>query len=94
MGKDEAPEKGFSKQLKTKPMSKRKFENKPKWNELPPKAQWIAMDSDGVWGWFATKPRPSVGAGFWYRGIEGEALFNRPRTPSTYWVESVEQRPV
>ena len=68
------------------------FENKPKWAELPPRAKWIAMDEDGVWGWFATKPRPLNG--FWFRGTEGETLYNRPKTPSADWVKSLEQRPI
>ena len=74
-------------------MSKRKFENKPKWDELPPKAQWRCMDNDGTWCWFVTKPRALVDDGCWYRGTEGNVLHGRPRTPSAYWMQSLDQRP-
>jgi hypothetical protein len=70
------------------------FKNKPKWEELPAQAKFIAMDEDGTWGWFATRPRPLVYAGCWYRGIEGETLFNRPKAPSKNWIKSLEEKPI
>jgi hypothetical protein len=70
------------------------FKNKPNWIDLPVKAKFIAMDANGVWGWFVTRPRPILKGGCWDRASEGETLFNRPKTPSENWVQSLEERPV
>lgn len=69
------------------------FKNKPNWNDLPAKAKFIAMDADGTWGWFTTRPIPLVKYGCWNRATEGETLFNRPKEPSKDWVQSLEERP-
>jgi len=31
--------------------------NKPNWNDAPPWADWLAMDSDEQWYWHAYEPQ-------------------------------------
>ena len=30
--------------------------SKPKWEDAPEWAQWLAMDANGVWFWYSDKP--------------------------------------
>jgi hypothetical protein len=69
------------------------FKNKPNWDDLPAKAKFIAMDEDGTWRWFTTKPIPFLKFGHWDRATEGETLFNWNPKPNENWVKSLEKRP-
>lgn len=35
------------------------------WNDAPPWANYAAMDADGEWWWYASKPALSVDQGAW-----------------------------
>lgn len=31
--------------------------NKPDWKDAPEWANWLAMDSDGIWWWYENEPK-------------------------------------
>jgi hypothetical protein len=39
---------------------------KPSWDEAPSWAQWLAMDGDGMWFWYASEPDYDDRAEHWY----------------------------
>ena len=62
---------------------------KPDWKDAPDFAKYLAMDSFGDWYWYETKPKSSVNDGEWVSYI-GELAW---AGGSTYWQDSLEQRP-
>jgi len=62
---------------------------KPDWKDAPEWSNWVAMDADGTWYWFETKPRICSDEGLWEPNI-GELVkcFNIKA-----WTETLEQRP-
>lgn len=68
--------------------------SKPKWEDAPEWAEWLAQDRSGVWTWFFGTPYPyallwrpsSEGQGFKYKRA-GEGVMNLE------WKETLERRP-
>lgn len=60
--------------------------NKPDWKDAPWWANYLAMDANGVWCWFADKPRPHYSG--WACGDKFEVAGVSPG-----WRNSLEGRP-
>lgn len=59
---------------------------KPSWNDAPPWAKWLAMDSSGKWYWYEREP--DVGYEIWaYGGQYQEAGDGKT------WTDTLEPRP-
>jgi len=66
---------------------------KPIWNDAPQWAQWLAMDANGRWWWYAEEPRPEVFVNGW-RNPWGSRVLEAGSTPGrTGWSATLEQRP-
>ena len=61
---------------------------KPTWNTAPDWAQYLAMDEDGVWTWYAKKPKASLS--YWY-SYDRELQTNEPTNDN--WKTTLEPRP-
>ena len=61
---------------------------KPDWNDAPEWANWLAMDSNGLWCWYKNKPYASLGSFF----SVGRSTASKSSVLSN-WKESLEQRP-
>jgi hypothetical protein len=60
--------------------------NKPQWKDAPTWAKYVAMDADGEWCWFETKPIQRTG--YWYSDFKMDmVLFDNG------WKDSLEERP-
>lgn len=63
----------------------------PEWEHAPDWANWLAMDVEGRWYWFAEKPeqRSATWANGWATRVREAGL-----TPGrSGWTETLEQRP-
>lgn len=58
----------------------------PKWDEAPSWANWVAMDSDGSWWWFADEPIK-------HDDIDWRSEERFERASLTKWDNSKERRP-
>ncbi|HMA78793.1 MAG TPA: hypothetical protein VKP88_06750 [Candidatus Paceibacterota bacterium] len=59
------------------------------WDKAPDWAKWVAMDKDGQWAWFETKPTKQID--FWFY-IYGKCRhFIAP--PEADWTKSLTKRP-
>ena len=59
---------------------------KPRWEDAPEWAQWLAMDEDGDWYWYEKEPEPGWKSWAPRKGkttVAGE----------TDWEKTLEQRP-
>jgi len=64
---------------------------KPSWDEAPEWANWLAMDEDGLWGWFEKQPEIKVDDGMWDLActyIPADKYYG-----DDDWTESLERRP-
>jgi len=61
---------------------------KPDWNDAPEWANYVAMDADGEWFWFAHKPTPHTH--MW--GPNGGQCELASAT-DTNWASTLETRP-
>lgn len=59
---------------------------KPSWKDAPKWANYLAMDDDGRWYWYETKPMISSGA--WYSHANDFAVCE-----IAGWKDSLESRP-
>ncbi len=62
---------------------------KPNWNVAPEWAECLAMDRDGTWYWYETKPIADSFDKVWT--TNDRALMAIPL--NTKWKEAIEQRP-
>lgn len=60
---------------------------KPDWKDAPEWAQWLAMDEDGMWGWYEIEPRISSTNDFWF-SPKGKSSFVK----ISEWKKTLEQR--
>lgn len=60
---------------------------KPSWNDAPEWAQYLAMDSDGVWCWYRSKPTPDDHFCIWF------STDCRYEHVDSDWQDSLESRP-
>ena len=66
----------------------------PSWDDAPEWANWMAMDKDGEWYWFA--PRPIKKATEWdsVDGVQAQFSGVTHPNPSSYdWTKSIQPRP-
>lgn len=65
--------------------------NKPDWKDAPEWANYCAMDENGEWYWFASRPDYADDSGVWVHPwgsrVESAGVF------SVSWKESLEGRP-
>jgi hypothetical protein len=59
----------------------------PNWDDAPEWSNWLAMDADGSWAWYATKPNPTLN----YFSTNGR--YARITIPKKEWEKSLQQRP-
>lgn len=59
---------------------------KPDWKDAPEWAQWLAMDSDGSWWWFADKPEK-------YNDFDWRSDARFQKASVLGWDYSLESRP-
>lgn len=64
--------------------------NKPKWEDAPEWAEYLAMDSDGVWIWYKYKPSPSTEDSFW---SVKKGPFAVAQDKPGEWKNTLEKRP-
>lgn len=61
---------------------------KPKWEDAPDWAEWVAMDRNGAWHWYENEPQPSYG--YWsQRGGRYDAVI----APDESWRDTLVSRP-
>jgi len=68
--------------------------NKPKWEDAPEWANYLAMDSDGAWFWFEKKPY--FRDGLWFSAYKHMVCDIEKRQPLRSFSncgESLEKRP-
>ncbi len=63
---------------------------KPSWKDAPEWAQYLAMDKDGAWYWYAKEPALS---GYWYWVVSCGMYELIEKDTSGDWLESLEKRP-
>lgn len=64
---------------------------KPDWKDAPDWAQWLAMDSDGVWYWYETEPEKQL-MGAWYLS-RAEGRMEEAVLTDSSWDKTLEPRP-
>ena len=64
--------------------------SKPSWESAPDWANWLAMDEDGTWFWYETKPLVAEGSDSF--SAEGKCL--EVTETNRGWEDSVEKRPL
>lgn len=67
---------------------------KPDWKDAPEWAQWLAMDADGLWAWYASEPRRILDSDMWQLGAPDDRhvpVFGFDGGPN--WTRSKEPRP-
>lgn len=57
----------------------------PDWSQAPEWARYTAMDSDGTWYWYGSKPE--IGDGAWVSQTHESARITKD------WTESLQTRP-
>jgi hypothetical protein len=62
---------------------------KPDWKDAPEWAQWLGMDLDGAWWWFASAPAKHENG--WMP--KPKTLCRIASEPELNWRETLEQRP-
>lgn len=66
---------------------------KPSWDDAPPWANYLAMDSDGSWYWYENEPVTSYG-GWNVRGKHDQYTNRYISAHATMtWQDSMERRP-
>ena len=50
---------------------------KPDWEDAPEWANWLAMDGDGYWEWYADEPEWEEDENIWYCAFGGSIVFER-----------------
>ncbi|XQA74642.1 hypothetical protein ACM9XA_03635 [Xanthomonas sacchari] len=60
--------------------------SKPSWDDAPDWAQWLAMDADGQWYWYESKPE-------WHFGTWETKAAHVSAGSSDSAIDSLEQRP-
>ncbi|MDZ5788537.1 hypothetical protein U4I37_20060 [Stenotrophomonas maltophilia] len=65
----------------------------PDWRNAPPEAQFCAMDSDGQWGWYTSRPYTDSFAG--YEGWDADTGVTEIRGLAFYpnWKDTLQGRP-
>ena len=63
---------------------------KPDWTKAPEWAKYIAMDSNGAYYWYATKPYSNLDLGEW---MTNEGPSQRAVMRDVNWVNSLEPKP-
>lgn len=67
--------------------------SKPDWKDAPALANWLAMDSDGLWWWFQLEPYQHP-EGLWATyGASWVASKSRYPSDSSCWIKTLERRP-
>lgn len=61
---------------------------KPDWKNAPEWANWLAMDADGEWGWFAEEPNLGYEEWFYNLGTRYAAA----NIQGANWKNTKEQR--
>ncbi len=68
---------------------------KPKWENAPDWANWLAMDKDGEWNWFISEPLQLLF--YWENWEDYEedqlAAYSKEFCKMYNWKETLEQRP-
>lgn len=66
-------------------------EEKPKWEDAPPWANFLARDSNGYWYWYENEPDCDKVSGLWlHEGYNYKRHFKRIEN----WKETLETRPL
>ncbi len=63
--------------------------SKPGWEDAPSWAQYLAMDADGGWYWYSTRPEKKNDC-WWLFAEQGRQAFAEA---TAQWWESLEERP-
>ncbi|MEL6095513.1 hypothetical protein AAGG42_06395 [Stenotrophomonas maltophilia] len=65
----------------------------PDWRNAPPEAQFCAMDSDGQWGWYTSRPYTDSFTG--YEGWDADTGVIEIRGLAFYpnWKDTLQERP-
>ena len=64
----------------------------PPWSEAPDWAEWLAMDSDGEWGWFNVKPDDVPGGWSVTDGFSLPQYGFLEDSHHRHWTETLEPR--
>lgn len=67
---------------------------KPSWDDAPDWANWLAMDPDGLWYWFAIEP--DFENNEWINGLEYMTASDKPDESGIDWdhsFDTLERRP-
>jgi len=67
------------------------FEAKPKWENAPEWANYLARDKDGGWNWFSHKPKPEAQWERWDYSQKGAV--HAQASGIKDWKETLEKRP-
>lgn len=62
---------------------------KPAWKDAPEWAEWLAMDADGTWSWFASLP--FILDGEWMPAPK--TLCRTAKEPDLDWRDTLQVRP-
>jgi hypothetical protein len=65
--------------------------SKPDWKDAPEWANYLAMDSDGLWAWHEKKPFVAGFATVWLSRDYGQVAI--AYKPHNTWHETLEERP-
>ncbi len=63
--------------------------SKPRWEDSPEWAQYLAMDKDCSWAWFQDRPEKDMEGAGWAEGTRWEPAKTKPRR----WFHTLERRP-
>jgi hypothetical protein len=63
-----------------------------RWKHVPHEAKAIAMDHDGIWYWYYSRPMPNHHIRVWQSGQRFGLILPQPK-PNHPWIESLEEMP-
>ena len=67
---------------------------KPDWKDAPDWANYLAMDSDGSWHWYASKPKLDFYDNTWEVDPDSDDLSTEEAfDPRDRWLDALEERP-